>query len=130
LNASAAAALLLALLAAAGFVVLLVVEKAPQEVEVEIPEANLPAIETLCGEVALGGMPRLSAASDTTVLVMDLDSGRYSMAQANLALTRDLARAGCTLVRTVARPDGGLDFLALHPDGSPLRLELKPVGSS
>ncbi len=130
MSTGSTAAILLALLSLAGLAVLLFTDPPvpPPPREPEVGEA--PAIEALCGRVALGGMPRVQMRSDTTVLVLDLDGGLYTMTQANQFLTRALASARCAHAETRARPDGGLTFFASYPDGRPLRMELKPVGSS
>ncbi len=124
------AALLLALLSLAGFAVLLLTDPPPPPPDRAHEEGPPPPIESLCGEVALGGMPRVQVRGDTTVLVLDLDSSFYTMSQANLHLTRAFALSGCTLLETRQRPGGGLRFTGLYPDGAPLRIELKPVGSN
>lgn len=124
------AAVLLALLFLAGLAVLLFTEQ-PVPPEASPPDGSEPPrIEALCGRVALGGMPRVQMRGDTTVLVLDLDGGLYTMTQANLYLTGALRASICELLETRARSDEGLAFFATYPDGRPLRIELKPVGSS
>lgn len=125
------AAILLAVLSLAGLAVLLLTDEPapPPPVDLGVP-ADPPAIEALCGAVALGGMPRVQMRSDTTVLILDLDGALYTMTQANLQLTASLCEARCRLDSTLSRPDGRLTFMAAYPDGKPLRIELKPVGST
>jgi hypothetical protein len=129
LRIGSAMALFIACLGLAGFAVILFTEPPPAPEPVE-PAGDLPEIEGLCGEVALGGMPRIQVRGDTTILVLDLDSGFYTMTQANLHLTRALEECRCELDSTVRRPDGGLSFIAARPDGSRIRIELKPSGRS
>ncbi len=128
MRASAFLALLVSLAIAGGLVIVAVKSPPPSSV-IGGPHGEPPDIETLCGRVALGGMPRVQVRGDTTVLVMDLDGRLFSMTQANLYLTRALRASGCTRSSTTARSDGGLSFRASYPDGRPLRLELKPTGS-
>ena len=128
MKASAFLALLVFVAIAGGLVIVAVKSPPPRPAEAG-PQVEPPDIETLCGRVALGGMPRVQVRGDTTVLVMDLDGRLFSMTQANLYLTRALRSSGCPRFSTAARPDGGLSFLAAYPDGRPLRLELKPTSS-
>jgi hypothetical protein len=124
------AAVLLAVLFLAGLAVLLFTDQPlPPEIT-PVDGSDPPRIEALCGRVALGGMPRVQMRGDTTILVLDLDGGLYTMTQANLWLTDALRDARCELIETRARDDDGLAFIATYPDGRPLRIELKPVGSS
>jgi hypothetical protein len=128
-KSSAAAALLLALMGLGGIVVILVKDQPPAQVVPAQMDA-LPSIETLCGQVAYGSAPKPpQTRGDTTILVMDLNDSLYTIAQANLYLTRALRISGCRHDSTVLRADGGLTFFAGYPDGRPLRLELKPIGS-
>jgi hypothetical protein len=87
--------------------------------------SRLEELEMACGEVIYGSLPRESFAGDTTVLTMDLDRESFTPAQANLHLTRALARTGIDHLSTTERTEGGLTFTALLDDGRPLRLELK-----
>jgi hypothetical protein len=128
-KSSAAAALLLALMGLGGIVVILVKDQPPAQV-VPAQMDDLPSIEMLCGQVAYGNAPKPpQTRGDTTILVMDLNDSLYTIAQANLYLTRALRISGCRHDSTVLRADEGLTFFAGYPDGRPLRLELKPVGS-
>lgn len=128
MRASAYLALLISLVIAGGLVIVAIESPPPRSAGIG-PQGQLPDIETLCGRVALGGMPRVQVRGDTTLLVMDLDGSLFSMTQANLYLTRALRASGCTRFSTSARQDGGLSFQAAYPDGRPLRLELKPTCS-
>lgn len=124
------AAVLLALVSLAGLAVMIFTDEPEPPVEAPVPGVEPPAIEALCGAVALGGMPRIQMRADTTVLLLDLDGALFTMTQANRYLMSALSDARCMHVETRARPDGGLTFLASYPDGRPLRMELKPVGTS
>ena len=124
------AAVLLALVSLAGLAVMLFTDEPEPPAEEPGPGIEPPAIEALCGVVALGGMPRIQMRADTTVLLLDLDGALFTMTQANQFLMSALAEARCLHLETRTRPDGGLTFLASYPDGRPLRMELKPVGTS
>jgi hypothetical protein len=127
LNLSESVLLLLLLVSLAGFVVVLVTDSqagSPQPRGVEPTGEEDRSIENNCMEIAYGDQPRISVSADTTILRMDLDEDRYTVAQANLFITRALRRCGCGHTATYERPDGGLSFVASYPDGRPLRLEL------
>jgi len=87
--------------------------------------SQLEELESMCGDLIYGTLPRESFAGDTTILTMDLDGNLYTPSQANLYLTRALRTAGIEHLSTVERAEGGLTFFALFENGQPLRLELK-----
>lgn len=125
LKLSESALLVLLVISLAGFVTILVTDSRAQSTAAgtEVPTEDR-SIENNCMEIAYGDQPRISVSADTTILRMDLDEERYTVAQANLFLTRELRRCDCEHAATYRRPDGGLSFVASYPDGRPLRLEL------
>ncbi len=63
------------------------------------------------------------APGDTLVKSMDMLS-TVSIHQANLIITRSLARHGFNHIVTLATPDRGLSFLCLTSQDQPVRFEL------
>lgn len=64
-----------------------------------------------------------SASGDTLVKSMDLLS-TVSIHQANLLITRSLARRGFNHIVTLSAPDRGLSFLCITSQDQPVRFEL------
>ena len=119
----------LVLLVACGITGLILVIATPEpqipvdgSVHAEITQLEM--LESMCGDLIYGNLPRESFSGDTTVLTMDLDRSLYTVTQANLYLTRVLRRAGIEHLVTLERQEG-LTFLATFENGQPLRLELR-----
>lgn len=119
---------LLSLSAFAGLFVVISRAQTYQTVaEIMEPELSDPVLglEADFASICYGSEFRLvpSAHGDTLVRSMDLRDG-ISIHQANLLLTRSLARHGFEHWITLYDPDQGISFHCITPDGQPARFDL------